>query len=372
MFGPDKLPEIRRLIRERTAEDSRLLEQVLAEAEELRGQYVIIRPRSTTAISLVASDGGNNRVDFNPFYLQVVRVVDSYGVEQFLDVVSPTTNTDDLSRKHLDAGTPLGKMMECLGVSRLADLSPMLPAEPRSASWPLTYRDICEWAVLWDLIKNTSFTTDTLIVRDGLLRSKIFAGTRFIDLYDDIRDAITATKRDRKRDIFLVGIAKHSSVLSRYELAMTVSNLLPAGNPLYAPVPKSMQDEVYSWDEYTRAPDDLSTGELPKFNIGSMHFVRFGNRTGDPVWTVDLLHDQREQAQKIFGSLLADAVAGFPIPFYPLCLQQADLHAQVVDLDLQIVKDELVDAIREQLPSERRPAFDGLQMATDVTGRRYG
>lgn len=371
MFDPDKLHEVRRLIRERTADDSKLLDKVLKEAASLRGQSAVIQPRSTTAISLVASDGGNNRVEFNPFYLQVVRIVDSYGVEQFLDVVSPTTNTDDLSRKHLDNDTPLGKMMKSLGVSRLADLSPMLPAEPRSASWPLTYRDICEWAVLWDLIKNTTFTTDTLVVRDGLLRSKVFARTYFMALYEDIKDAINRTKRDRRRDIFLVGIAKHSSVLSRYELAMTISNLLPPGSPLFVPVPKQMQDEVYTWGEYTRAPDDLSTGEPPKFNAGSMHFVRFGRYSGDPVWTVDLLHDQQDHAQKIFGSLLADAVAGFPIPFYPLCLQQADLHAQVVDLDIKIVEDELVDAIRAQLPSERRPAFDGLRMATDVTGRRY-
>jgi hypothetical protein len=372
MFDPDKLSEIRRLIRQRTADDSRLLEHVLQDAERLRGRHIVIQPRTTTAISLVASDGGNNRVEFNPFYLQIVRVVDSYGVEQFLDVVSPTTNTDELSRRHLDTGSPLGLMMESLGVTRLADLSPMLPAEPRSASWPLTYRDICEWAVLWDLIMNTTFTTETLIVRDGLLRSKVFAENLFIRLYEDIKAAIEATKRDRRRDVFLVGIAKHSSVLSRYELAMTVSDLLPAGSPLFAPVPQRMQDEVYTWTEYTRAPDDLSMGEPPKFNIGSMFFVRFGSRGGDPVWTVDLLHNQRDQAQKIFGSLLADAVAGFPIPFYPLCLQEADQHAQVVDLDVQIVKDELIEAIREQLSVDQRPALDGLRMATDVTGRRYG
>jgi hypothetical protein len=371
MFDPDELPRIRRLIREQTAADSTLLDRVLREAERLRGRHVVIQPRSTTSVSLVASDGGNNRVEFNPFYLQMVRVVDSYGVEQFLDVVSPTTNTDDLSRRHLDQGTALGKMMTALGVTRLNQLSPMLPAEPRSASWPLTYRDICEWAVLHELICETTFTTETLIVRDGLLRTKIFADGKFVELYELLKQAIERTKRERRRDVFLVGIAKHSSVLSRYELALTISDLLPAGTPLYAPVPQEMQDEVYVWSEYTRPPDDASVGERPKFNMGSMYFVRFGGRSGDPVWTIDVLYHQTDQAQKIFGSLLADAIAGFPIPFYPLCLQRADHFAQVVDLDLQIMKDTMIDAIRAQLPTSRRPAFDGLQMATDVTGRRY-
>lgn len=371
MFGPEELPRIRRMIQNQTAADSVLFDQVLAQAELLRGRHVVIQPRTTTAMSLVASDGGNNRVEFNPFYLQMVRVVDSYGVELFLDVVSPSTNTDDLSRTHLDNHTPLGKMMRALGVSRLSQLSPMLPAEPRSRSWALVYRDICEWAVLYELICETTFSTETLLVRDGLLRTKIFAGDQFIRLYGLLKDAIERTKRERKRDVFLVGIAKHSQVLARYELAITVANVLPAGSPLFAAIPQQLQDEVYEWSEYVRAPDDTSTGEAPKFNMGSMHFVRFGSHSGDPVWTVDLLHHQTEHAQKVFGALLADATAGFPIPFYPHCLQQADHFAQVADFDLQILKDILVEAVRDQVPPGRRAAFDGLQMATDPTSRRY-
>ena len=55
-----------------------------------------------------------------------------------------------------------------------------------------------------------------------------------------------------------------------------------------------MQKHVYRWDEYIRNPDDVDEDrEDPKYNIGAMHFVRFGPRSGDPIWTIDLLESLR-------------------------------------------------------------------------------
>lgn len=106
MFDPEQLPELKRLVQEAALGDSNLLADVLNEVTLLR-PVKVIQPRNTNSISLVASDGGNNRLIFNPFSLTVVRVVDSFGVEQFLDVISPSTDTDALGQRHLDRGTPL-------------------------------------------------------------------------------------------------------------------------------------------------------------------------------------------------------------------------------------------------------------------------
>lgn len=356
--------------------DGHLLDEVCADVEPIRSSSRAIQPRGTTSISLVASDGGNNKVEFNPFYLQLVRVVDSYGDELFLDVVSPSTDISELGLRHLPEpdrpASPLGRMMADLGADTLSALSPMLPPHPRTPGWTQVYRDLCEWATLYDLICYQRFGTDTLIVRDGLLRTKIFSGDLFVQMYRRLREAIERNERERRREIYLVGIAKHTHVLTRYQLALTVTGVLPSGHPCFAPVPMPMQEKVYLWDEYVRDPDDSTAGEAAKFNMGSMYFVRFGVRSGDPVWTVDLLANQAGRDQKVFGYLLADAVDGFPVPFYPKCLQQADHHAQVVDLDLDIMQDTLVEAVRDQIDTSRQSEFDALRLATDVSSRRYG
>ena len=278
-----------------------------------------------------------------------------------------------LGRRHLDQLTPLGKMMNDLGVSSLADLSPMIPEKRKSGSWPLVYRDLCEWAVLYDLICNSTWGSDTLIIYDGLLRAKIFAKELFIELYGKLRDAIERTRRERRRDIFLVGIAKHSRVMERYRLAMAIADVFPAGDPSYVAVPDELQGKVYdTWPEYIRSPADVSDGkENPKFNMGVMYLVRFGKMSADPVWTVDLLQFQAKRAQQIFGSLLSDAEQGFPVPCYPHSLQQADRHAQVVDLDLAILR-ALEEAVREQVPASRLPVFDAQVLSSaDPAAVRY-
>lgn len=373
MFDPDRLPELKSLVREATLSDSGLLDEVMRDVSLIR-PVTTIQPRTINSISLVASDGGNNRLDFNPFSLQVVRVVDTFGDELFLDVISPSTDTAALGRRHLgDPGSPLGRMMRDLGISGLGELSPMIPARPRFSRWPLVYRDLCEWAVLYDLVCHERWGSDTLIIRDGLLRSKIFAGDLFVRLYGLMMAAIEKNRRERKRHIFLAGIAKHSRVIERYRLALAVQDVFPAGQPCYAPVPPELQVKVYDWAEYVRSPDDDEADkEKPKFNMGTMYLVRFGDRVGDPVWTMDLLQFQAPQAQQVFGSLLADAQVGFPVPCYPHCLQEADRYAQVVDLDLAILQAAMEEAVRDQIHEDRRHVFDAQRLwPADPAAGRY-
>jgi hypothetical protein len=373
VFDPEELPRLQDEIRQATAADIHLLDEARADVRRLKPGVRRIQPHNTNAISIVASDGGNNRLEFNPYYMQLVRIVDTYGKPLLTSAVSTATDTVELSRHHLENETALGKLMQALGVRKLSQLTPMIRDRPVSSAWALVYRDLCEWAVLYELICEKDFGSHTLIVRDGLLRTKIFAGELFIRLYRAFQQAIERHKHEQRRDIFLVGIAKRSEVLERYRLVMSVEDVLPTGYPLFAPVPDEMQTKVYQWAEYVRSPDDETDGEAPKFNMGSMHFVRFGAASGDPVWTVDLLASQVDQSSTIFGALLSDAAVGFPVPLYPHSLQQADAYAHVVDLDLAVLQDTLVDAVRDQITESRRPVFDAHRLVeADPAARRYG
>lgn len=374
MLDPEELPRLREEIREATIADEHLLREAFEDVKSLSARVHPIQEHHANAISVVASDGGNNRLEFNPYYLQLVRIVDTYGRPLLTSAVSTATDTSELSAHHLAQSTALGKMMGALGVRRLSELSPMIPDRPTKPGWEQVYRDMCEWAVLYELICTKEFAGHTLIVRDGVLRSKIFTGDLFMRLYRLFKEAIERSKREHRRDVFVVGIAKRSEVLERYRLILAVEDVFPAGRPVYAEVPMELQEKVYKWPEWLWSPEAAVEGrEAPKFNMGVMHLVRFGRASGDPVWTVDILESQRDQAPRILGALLTDARVGFPVPLYPHSLQQADSFARVADLDLAVLQDTLVEAVREQIDVDRRPVFDAHRLVdANPAALRYG
>lgn len=390
MFDPEEIPDLKKSIRDCAHSDRKLLDDLRSEVIQLKTNVRVIKPRTTTTVSLVASDGGNNKLVYDPFYFQLVRVVDSNGNKLCLDTISPTTDTDVISARQFNKNgnpvTALGRLMKDLGCDTLNKLSPMIPSGKKmrenpdqiSKSWVLTYRDLCEWAVLYDKICYTRFATNTLIVRDGLLRSKIFnyiTSTKrplFIEMINKMNHAIEeAYKRDKVR-IYLVGLAKHSQVLSRYSLVMQLEDVIPKGEPRYARVPFEIEEKSYTWKEFIWRPDDdKSDQEINKFSMGHLYLVRFGKLNSDPMWAVDLLPTQSSSDAEIFGYLLADSINGFPVPHYPLCLQRAHEHAQVVGFDMDILQDEVIKAMKEILPEDKREIIDHQVFNSDQSLNRY-
>ena len=384
MFDTENLTSVRSEIRQAAERDRKLLESLREEVRSFASSVRVIKPRSTTAVSLVASDGGNNQLRFDPFYIQLVRVVDSYGKELASSAVSLTSDTDEISREQFDSSgapaTALGQLMNALGVRTLNQLSHMIPdgkecrehPERISSSWLLTYRDLCEWAVLYDRICRNPFPTDTILVRDGPLRTKLFRGKLFMKLRDEFNAAIDRHLKNDHRKVMLVGVVKHSKVIQRYQLAMMIENLFQEGEARYVRIPSHLEARAYRYDEWARGEgEEGSQGEAAKFKAGVLHLVRFGPRSGDPVWAMDLLASQAERAPEILAHLLADAIDGFPIPYYPRCLQKAHEHAEVVDWDLTILQDEIFEAIRRIIPADRQPVLDAFRMNPDPAAARY-
>ncbi len=376
MIDPESMAQLRKELRERMTEDRKLLQQLRAEVRSGLGDARRIMPRQTTAVSLVGTDGGNNRIEFDPFMAQLIRVVDSSNNEHCLEVVTPTTDLVELSKRHIEDGdpkTPLGRMMKFLGVCYLWELSPMIKKPPTTPapSWVQVYRELTEWAVLFALVREKDYGTDTVIVWDGLLRSKVFSKTLFADLRKGIEEALREHKTRKRRSVFVVGVAKHSKVLQRYRLAMMLEGTMRCDYPCYAEVSRELEQNAYVWSEYARG-GEIEAGEANKFVAGKMFFVKFGGRPRDPIWPVDLLESQVNDVQVVFGSLLADAIEGFPVPFYPRCLQRAHENAALVDFDMDILQQGIVNAIRESL-GESAPVLDELALIdADPAAKRYG
>ncbi len=362
-MNPESLDHLQAELTQCIGDDAHLLHELRAEIRPLRGEVRRIQPRSATAISLVGADGGNNRLEFDPFLVQLVRVVDSSNNELCLETITPTTDVRALSERQFGAHggtiTPLGKLMAFLGCRDLPELSPMIShndgRRPINPMWVQVYRELVEWATLFELVRGRSYGTDTLIVFDGLLRSKVFTFDLFARFVDGFNEAIAAAYRQERRRIYLVGMAKQSKVLVRYRLAMALEEILRVDYPAYVEVPRDIEERAYILSEYARGNDAAGDGkEVNKYVGGKMFFVKFGSAPHDPIWPVDIFSFQSQEAQTVLGYMLADATNGFPVPFYPHCLQKAHENAALVDFDFDVMQDSILAGIRTLLGVDGR------------------
>lgn len=377
MLTPDDVENLRGLMRERMREDVKLLDEFRDEMDEFRRGIRMIRGYPSNVISIVGTDGGNNNFRFDPFVVHVVRVVDSNNVEYHMDLLTPTTPIEELEDRIRDRNDVLRRMMDYLGVDHLTQLSPMIrprvPGEAVSSSWIQVYRELVEWATLFSLVRDHEYASNTLIVFDGLLRSKVFSGTLFNRLRHGIEEAIERNAARNRCNIYVVGVAKHSKVLDRYNLVMCIDNVMKTEYPCYGRVPRRMEERAYIWSEYAR--DDTPSGnitEVNKFVAGKMFLVKFGSAPHDPIWPVDILLSQEGDCDRILGYLLNDAMYGFPIPWYPMCLQRAHENSALVGFDMDVIQGQMIDSIRESL-GDTASRFDAFLLAdSDIAARRYG
>lgn len=387
MIDPESIAALRAELATSIQGDRRVLDELREDVRPLKGLTRKIQPRSTTAISLVGTDGGNNKIEFDPFMVQLVRVVDSSNNEYCLEVVTPTTDRASVNARHFNANgsprTALGQMMTKLlpeAERTLWNLTSMIqkPPEPGakvqpiSPSWVQVYRELTEWAVLLKLVSELQYGSDTVIIADGNLRSKVFKGELFIKYRQLLADAIEAQKKS-KRNIYLAGVSKHSKVLQRYRLAMGIEGVLRTDFPAYVEVPRDLEEKSYVWGEYARGDEEAGKlgGEVNKFVGGKMFFVKFGSRAHDPIWPIDIFLPQAKDASTVLGYMLADAIDGFPIPFYPQCLQKAHENAALVDFDMTILQDEVVRSVRGIL-AEHAGRLDEMSLQpNDPSAARY-
>jgi hypothetical protein len=377
MIDPELFVQLRKEVASCVASDKAVLDQLLDEILPLRAHQKRIHPRSVTSVALVGTDGGNSELRFDPFMVQVIRIVDSSNNQIWLEVVGPTTPLAVLDKVHFNGSTaisPLGRMMQVLGVSNVVDLSPVLRDgtwdHPRSPSWTSVYRELHEWAALLDLAQK-DYGTDTLIVFDGFLRSKIFRGTLFRDYGKALKTALDA-QAAKKRTVIVVGIAKRSKVLSRYRLALKLLEILRGNFPGYVEIPREVEQRAYVWSEYARgSADETEAGEAAKHVNGRMFFVKFGDRPHDAIWPVDVFEPQAAQAALAFGYLVKDAQEGFPIALYPRSLQKAHEAAALVGFDMDALEDVIVGGVRSVLGA-RAPVLDEFMLEpSDPAQGRY-
>jgi hypothetical protein len=333
-------------------------------ARRLRADVRPLRTYAVNAVSFVSADGRDNRLRLDPAAVELVRVVDSRGNQCVLDAVPGTVTLQELEQRAVSGNpnvvAPLERLCSDLGKG-LGDLSFIIRGLGQSGKTTgalRCYRDVVEWAVLYDLVANPSLQWggDTILIRDGLLRTKSFKREVFPLIDKRLRDA-TATHAKRNVTLSLVGVAKQSAVLGRLAVALELEATFHKPFPCYVRVPEDIEKECYNFDRTwldtyeTSEPDD--DGQRLYQSLGRLFLVKFGDQSLDPVWPVDIAEWQVKEVEKILGQLTVDAQQGFPIPDYPMTIQRAHDFAKLTGLEVAILEDLLFEGMCENLTSEQ-------------------
>lgn len=343
--------------------DDPTLQRFREYARRLRASVLPLRSYSVNAVSFVSADGGDNRLRLNPAAVELVRVVDSRGNQCAMDAVPGTVTLHELEQRAVsgspDVVMPLERLCTDLG-KRLGDLSFIIHGLGKSGKTTgalRCYRDIVEWAVLYDLVANPSLQWggDTILIRDGLLRTKSFKREVFPLIDQKLREAVAVHAR-RNVTLSLVGVAKQSAVLGRLAVALELEATFHRPEPCYVPVPEDIEKECYNFDRTwldtyeTSEPDD--EGQRLYQSLGQLFLVKFGDQSLDPVWPVDVAVWQAKDAERILGQLTVDAQQGFPIPDYPMTIQRAHDCAKLTGLEVAILDDLLLQGMCESLTND--------------------
>lgn len=358
-----------------------ILEKFRLYARQIKSSLKPIKPYSVNAVSFVSTDGGDNRLYFNPAVIELVRVVDSKGNQCALDAIAGNSKSKDFNERTNSESPlkvePLKLLCEDLKMSVL-DLSYLLKGidEPgKSTGAVRVYRDIVEWAVLYDLMKYRDWGSDTIIVREGMLRTKSFKLTVFPIIDKMMRDAY---EKHFKNNILvsIVGVAKQSAVLSRLSMALELESVFHKPYPCYVKVPENIEADCYNFDRtwletyLTSEPDEKGTYRYQ--SMGKMYLVKFGDRPFDPVWPIDIAEWQVGDADKIIGQLQFDARPGFPIPDFPMSVQKAHDFAKVNGLEMDVLQDILFEGITHTMTgTEKEKILRMKHLGKNLTSIRY-
>ncbi len=333
------------------------------------------------AVAYVAADGGDNRIRLDaaagaaPAIVELVRIVDSEGRECVMETFAGAPEDDSFGKS-----PPVKKLCEDLECGKIAHLSPyfgdlldgkILGGEKKSratsrAAQMREYREIVEWAVFYYLLEESK--RDTLLVREGALRTRAFKHRMFGKLDKQIRAAHERRKQNGVT-MYYAGVAKQTALLNRLRFALSLEEVFNEGKAQYLHVPRETAKKFYE----RRWLDTMETSETGEYNsLAEMYLVKFGDHPLDPVWPVDIAVWQKNEAEKILGYLSGDARPGFPIPDFPMCIQKAHEHAKIGGIEMSYINDLLVEEMQKNMNNKDLEKLDRARyLGEDTAARRY-
>ena len=250
----------------------------------------------------ISVDASNVPVELDVFDGMLVRCADSDGGEHFQRIVlteAPEQNIQSLFDTFFDSTPVLQALLEAMQATSWRDFMPAfgLMTPDRFIS------EMLEWGTL---VKLASESTRTILLKDGLLRTKFIKPKP--DCLGNLRQFFA--RNCEQSGNFIAGIAKTSKVFEHSRLLLTFVKGYSSRQAFYLQVPQDLLEESYGWRYYA---EDVKWGEL--------FFIRLMPHPHAKVMTIEVptfLEDRLDDVLRILAALplrsLPDRFRGLPDP----------------------------------------------------------
>ena len=329
ILGEQALSDLRKAVEVATSQELKGIEDLRV---RIRRDFKATRLgfRRVRTIAPVATDGGENRLTFEPLRIDIIRVADSEG-NKHVERIIPITSEIEEYRAIFESTPVLSRMLDRLGVEydNLSFFLPKVESMENTGKTKITsrdyaniLRDIIEWAVLLDMAWNEKNSQGVLLLRDGLLRTKSLKRNVVKKLGKSFENAY------KENNTLLLGVAKKSQVLNYISLAMSLEGTFHKSYPCYCEVPTDIERASYNWADTWQQGDEV---------FGQMHLVKLSSSRRGLILPVDVPPWLLDRRKEILEYLADSSRYTFPQIGYPYALAKAHDNAVLRGLEVEVI-----------------------------------
>lgn len=332
-YEPDNVVNLKAIIesqREKMATLRKMVRDLEFIPVDPTGMYV--------PITFKSFDGGTFNLHFDPFEFDIVEVADSNG-NRVLNFAAPggdLLDGKDLGPiiSDLDSNEIIGRFLRMMGTTSLLEASD-IPNEKG------TLMEIGELACIFDKVHSSAHDGQTIILKDGLLRTKKLKPA----LIGHLKNVIA----EKSEHVKVVGVAKTSKVLFLLQTALLCERVFPRDQIGYIKVPLEIENMAYKWRG--RLVPGGDHGPL-KYAFGRLYIAKL-SRSSNLLVTVEIPDSfdtgkriyTNNDVMEILGYLARDSAHSYPIIGYPQTIMRAHEFATRLGLPSSILRDRIMSTL---------------------------
>lgn len=334
--------------------------------DEVRNlKFIPIDPiGSYISITYKAIDGGKMKISFEPLEIDLIEVADSYGnlkMKFVLPKESDETEKEENEVKgkgnFLDEDPIVRKFLDMLGKKSVQEISEILNQSD-------TYMELSEWACIFERIASTS-DDPIILMRDGLLRTKKIKAELIPRLWQILKE--------KKRLIKLVGVSKTSKVMTLLSTAISMEHVFPSNLIGYIKIPRHLEVRAYRWSGKGKISEKK---DKIYYAFGDLYIAKL-SRNSNLLVTIeiprDLENDQEIYSEReiteVMAHLAKDSAYSYPVLGYPQTIMKAHESAARVGFPASVVRDKIMDKLREMLDADGRDFMRDASVLTEFVNK---